>query len=207
MALYGFNFRSTSGFIGSDAYTGNSNATYVTNADTYSQTRIGMTFGRESGLSQPRDRNASLDPRIAGCHFYDGSGGMWTFRWDLTGTGTWGIRAAMGDEFDRSGTGQYVEFQDGTTPFYILDSTFPGGGNVWWDPTSTVYNQTTWPSSNAQITHTFLSTIFRVQLGQNTPTPPGFIAHLELDDAPGGGGPAIPSGALGQRIIRRRLRG
>src|SRR5208337_341975 len=107
----GFDFRNTSTFV-----TDPSGDTYVLNTTAYPTKGNGVTYGWVNTRPvSARDRNAKLDPRLAGINFvYNGTPA--TFYVDLPSPGTYNVSLAMGD----AGNGQcwvqcQVQFLDGST--------------------------------------------------------------------------------------------
>ena len=168
-----FDFRATSGFVTDPSY-----ATYVLSSTAYPTTRtvngMSATFGIETGTCSSRDRDNTIDPRLAGMCFTAGSS-TYTFRVDLPATGLYTINAAFGD----ANNGQVVcaALQDGSTTFAsttnlsvinFADAAF----NLWSTPN--------WPSNNVAVTHTFTSTIFRVTMGSVSATGVSPLAFVEI---------------------------
>src|SRR6202011_4334377 len=85
----GFSFRKTAGFVAD--HTG---VTYVLCSDTYPTVRNGVTFGWESGNPQCIDDSASIDARLAGIAYTQGSVPM-IFRADVP-AGQYDAMLAMG---------------------------------------------------------------------------------------------------------------
>lgn len=174
--IKGFDFRDTEPFVTSVAPN-----TYVINGDTYPVTRNGVTFGDEvGGAAQPRDRNAGINPSLAGCWFVDPPS-LVTFRVDLIDPGEYIINGAFGDASE-SRTNAIVRVYDDLTLLFSIDHTsgFTTSENLWRDATDNLRSDTTWPGSNASRTETFATTTLRVVLGDGV-SRFGFIAHLRVE--------------------------
>src|SRR5271157_2715224 len=88
----GFDFRNTKAFV-SDP----SGSTYVLPTLAYPTTVNGVTFGwANTFLVEGRDRNATLDPRLAGVNLVT-NGSPATFYVDLPSAGTYNVALALGD--------------------------------------------------------------------------------------------------------------
>ena len=106
----GFDFRNTTGFV-----TDPSGATYVLPTTAYPTTVNGVTFGWTKNSAQGRDRNATLDPRLAGVNFAN-NGSPATFYVDLPSAGTYNLSLAMGDAgYQACWVQCQVQFLDGNT--------------------------------------------------------------------------------------------
>src|SRR5271166_295692 len=88
----GFDFRNTATFV-----TDPSGSTYVLSTTAYPTKGNGVTYGWvKTSLVQARNRNAKLDPRLAGIN-YASNGSPATFYVDLPSAGTYNLSLAMGD--------------------------------------------------------------------------------------------------------------
>lgn len=175
----GINFRATSGFV-----TDGTDETFCLEADNYSVTRGGITFGWEAGSNQSaRNRNAALDRRLAGTHFVNNSGtGQHDFRFDLDNAVEHDVVAAFGDV--NSSSPNYINLLDTTTSYKIIDEAGGHGSNEWWDANGVLRtSESDWVNNNVSISRVFTTTIARFRLG--TPTDEtGFsdVAHIRLDE-------------------------
>ena len=89
---FGFDFRNTKTFV-SDP----SGSTYVLPTTAYPTKGNGVTYGWvKTSLVQGRDRNAKVDPRLAGVNFAT-NGSPATFYVDLPSPGTYNLSLALGD--------------------------------------------------------------------------------------------------------------
>ena len=172
----GWNFRTTAGFV-----TDGTNETYALDfVDSYPTTRNGVTFGYESGYTPgARDRTTSSpnNPRLSGCHFGLYFGNVAEWRIDLPATGSYTINAAFGDP---GGGANNVnsEMKDDTSVFTTIGPT-TNASDQYVDASGV--NRTspgTWISSNASISQTFTTTIFRVNL--KDPSGLGPLTHIFL---------------------------
>jgi len=178
----GFNFRSTSGYV-----TDGSNETYVVLADTYPTSRsVGgesVTFGTQNDLSGTNDfenRDSGIDRRLAGVMYADGTdGGTWEFRVDLPSAGDYKIRVALGDAGTAQPSQKLAIYDDSTLKVTIDPASV--AIDEWSDATEVVLNATTWPTTNAQITLTFASTICIFRIGNSDAFTT--LAHVEIEPA------------------------
>lgn len=180
MAIYGFEFRATSGYV-----------TTATN-DTYSLgeispvTRNGITFGWDADRTpQSRDRTTGSpnNPKLSGIIFQQNTNGQITFTVTLPNAGQWDIRAAFGD--NANGQTQYVVLKDNTTAFATY-SAVATSADQYMDAGGTVRTSAAdWFSNNASLSRTFSSTTFNVVIGDpgsaagNSST----VAYLEITSA------------------------
>lgn len=179
MAFNGLNFRGLFSFIEDGA-----GDTFCV-GDVYPTTRVGFTFGFSADRSSNgRDRNASVDPRIAGLVFQP-AGSTVDFRLDLPETGTYRIRAAFGDTDNAQE--HSVIFKDDTTSFATISKVSTSAGQHL-DATGTAYSSANWPTSNSYIQHTFTSTILRLTLSAADAGAATCIQHLSFELQAGGGG-------------------
>lgn len=179
MSSIGINFRSTAGYVTDPAGT-----TYCI-GDTYPTTRGGWTFGWVSGSgpgSNLRDRNNSIDPRLAGINFHSGSFTL-KFRIDLPASGSYNVRCAMGDAGAQNGT-ELTIFDNTTSLGELVTNHLPNSGNFY-DATNTVYSAANWPGSNSAASLTFSTTTFFATI--NSSYSFETIAHLYVEQAAGGG--------------------
>ena len=107
----GFDFRNTVTFINDPP-----GDTYVLPTTAYPTKGSGVTYGwTNTSLLQARDRNAQLDPRLAGINFAN-NGSPATFYVDLPSPGTYSLSLAMGDAgYAQCYTQCQVQFLDGNT--------------------------------------------------------------------------------------------
>ena len=182
----GINFRNTGTFV-----TDGANETYST-FDSYPTTRGGVTFGWESGPDGSRDRDNTVDRRLAGINFGNTVG--YTFRIDLPTTGAANVHIAAGDAGNANGA--LWDLVDSSTVFQSLTHDISGGNGTFNDMTSGDFgdatdvrlNKTTWPGSESPFSHTFTSTIFRLKVRAVSITN-NVIAHIRIVSSGGSGGP------------------
>src|SRR5271169_4524190 len=107
----GFDFRNTASFV-----TDPSGDTYVLPSTAYPTTGSGVTYGWvKTSPVQARDRNASLDPRLAGINFVS-NGSPATFYVDLPSAGTYSLSLALGDAgYQQCWVQCQIQFLDGST--------------------------------------------------------------------------------------------
>lgn len=177
MSSIGINFRATSGYV-----TDGAGETYCTGFDTYPTTRGGWTFGWESSTANGLDRNAGGDARLAGiCYVLSNAP---TFRLDLPATGSYNVRAALGDYASLQWAAW--KFQDNSTVFATTTGYTAGGADHYKDPTDVERSSgADWITNNALVNRTFSSTILRLVADQ--PAAAVVIAHLYAEQVGGGG--------------------
>ena len=178
----GFNFRATSGFV-----TDGSNETYVLE-EMYPTTRNGVTFGWNAGL-QTRDRNSSLDRRLAGSHFTNNTGTQRVFRVDLPSAQDYVISLALGDA-QYAQAYLYWQLLDNTNSLAIIDDTDGTAGSHFDDATGVDRTAAAWPADNLTITKTFATTTLNCKIGSpSAQAGASTLAHLFVSQAAGGGKP------------------
>lgn len=205
MAKWGWNFRNSIAFK-----TDGTNQTWAIGGgtdsrDVFPTSRGGLpNFGFVgAGVFSwdSRDRNSGFPVELAGMAYKtDFNGNERDFRVTLPSAGDYKIRLALGDS--NEGRTIYAQIFDNTTVRSTFDTT-TSGSNRWRDATNTELTEVTWPTSNAQITLTFATTTFLLRWGDGV-SKTAFISHLEIEEV---GAVAVAVGALGQRILRRRMRG
>lgn len=173
MSSIGINFRATAGFV-----TDGAGETYCT-GDAYPVTRGGWTFGWEDAGVQTRDRNSTVDPRLAGMNFQATSGKR--FRIDLPAAGSYNVRVAAGDA--SSNNASAFDIKDNATVLFSTTGTILGGHFK--DATNVDRTTAAWPGSNVAQTVSFASTIFRLV---TTTASDDTIAHVFVEQAAVGGG-------------------
>ena len=161
----GFDFRATQTFVNDPANN------FVLGAGTpYPSTANGVTFGWTNNPSlklQTRNRNASLDPRLAGINFVPNNVAPAVFRVDLPSAGTYGVRLALGDaSYAQCSSGCRVELRDGNTSLFALTVTGLAAGQFA-DANGNVWSAANWPSSNNQRSITMSGTQLTVLIGAN----------------------------------------
>jgi len=129
MPDHGFNFRRTSAFV-----TDGADDTFVIRAIGYNEqypiTRDGVTFGWTTQIDTSRDRDATVDVRLAGVHFSYSSVRR-DFRVDLAGlngAGEYIITAGFGDSYQAVTT--YSQMLDNTTVFNTTNETLAGSDRI-----------------------------------------------------------------------------
>ena len=179
----GFDFRNTATFV-----TDPSGDTYVLSTTLYPTNSNGVTYGWvKTAPVQGRDRNAKLDPRLAGINFVN-NGAPGTFYVDLPSPGTYNLSLAMGD----AGNGQcwiqcQVQFLDGST---VLATVTTGVINLgyFYDATGKNWSAAAWPSSNLsqQVTLTGSRLTVVVGTGKATGdvTPIAFLGVTQVSTSP-----------------------
>lgn len=176
-ASYGWNFRSTQPFVTDPA-----GSTYVIDvgggfASQYPTTRNGITFGWTVQPGNLRDRNAALDPRLAGIHF--STSGSGTFRVDLPNTGTWTVDLALGDPGGGATALQSTIYDNVTARTTIGPIDTSSGQFV--DAAGTTHaSAAAWVASHQTINVNFTTTTFFITLDRALAS----IGHLTLSSGP-----------------------
>jgi len=170
----GFNFRQTSGFVTDPA-----DHTYVLYGDAYPVTRNGVTFGftGAQAFGGDRDRNAGIDPRIAGLclDIFE----ELVFRVDLPGPGNYQITFAGGDA---SNPGRFIgDFKDGATTLFSLNLNTEDN---FIDANGTFLSTTDWPTLNTPRLISMEGSTLTVVL--NTLDVVNEIAHLFISQVASG---------------------
>jgi hypothetical protein len=183
MAGVGFNFRNTAGFVADPVGTAG-----VLPTDAYPTTKtIGgqsVTYGWvQVTIGGGRDRNAVVDPRLAGTQQEDNTSGKSLFRIDLA-PGSYNFSAAFGEaSFDAN---QWIWALDGggrgvgTQLFaFATGQVIPAGSFL--DATGVVRTAANWPSANASAAIT-LSSSFFLEMGHGAgSTGNTKIAHMSFE--------------------------
>jgi len=161
----GFDFRSTASFV-----TDPPGATYVLSTTAYPTMVNGVTFGWvKTAPVRARDRNANLDPRLAGINFaYNGSPA--TFYVDLPSPGTYDLSLALGDAgYEQCWVQCQVQFLDGSTVLATIAEGLTLGG-YFYDATGNNWSAAAWPTNNVSRQVTLAGTRLTVVVGTNTAT-------------------------------------
>ena len=193
----GFNFRATDTFV-----TDGTDETYVRGySDEYPITRNGATFGWGATPDVfQANRDSTVDRRLAGINYLSNDGVKGTFRVDLTATGDYTLRFALGDTASGQQY-QYAQFRDNTTAFATIDDTNGTAVDNYDDATGVNRTEANWPSQNATLSRTFASTILNVIMGPpsaqlNSTT----FAHLFVSQV------AVAAEALGHGLLLSGIR-
>jgi hypothetical protein len=169
----GVDFRNTSGYVSDPT-----NCTYelgASNTDYPTTTPQGNNIGWETGFVafNARDRDNTLDPRLAGCNFTNVA--QATFRIDLPSSGSYTINLALGDDF--SGWSEKLQVFDGTTSLFTVSGTnsavsgwggFDANGNSYTSATAWVSANPTAGGGTGGNSQSFSTTIARFQLGDGS---------------------------------------
>ncbi len=161
----GFDFRNTAGFVTDPA-----GDTYVLATTAYPTTVNGVTFGwLQTPQVQARDRNAKLDPRLAGINFAT-NGSPATFDLDLPSPGTYSLSLALGDaSYQQCWVQCQVQFLDGST---VLATLTVGSTQLsyFYDAQGKNWSAAAWPTSNLSQQVTLTGTHLTVVVGTNKAT-------------------------------------
>ena len=158
----GFDFRNTSTFV-----TDPSGDTYVLPTTAYPTKGSGVTYGWvKTSLVSARDRNAQLDPRLAGIN-YATNGSPATFYVDLPSPGTYSLSLAMGDDgYQQCYTQCQIQFLDGTTVLATVSKGLTRLG-YFYDVTGNNWSAVQWPSNNVSQQVTLAGTRLTVVVGMS----------------------------------------
>lgn len=174
MAVKSYNFRASSGYVidgPGQIWCGTS---------LFPTTDIhGLQSGWVVDVAELRDRDDTLDPRLAGISFAN-TNETRTFRVTLPATGSYDIRLAVGDVNPQ--TNHQIRVLDNATEFISI-LTVSTGANEWRDATNTLRTSAAdWIANNVAVTRNFTSTTLNVQLGPNETGSHAF-AHLSIEGA------------------------
>ena len=171
------NFRDTAGYV-----TDGTGETYaLCNEDVFSTTRAGFTFGRETGnLDTERDKESSIDRRLAGACQRVNNDTKVTFRITLPSTGDYDVTIAAGDYWN-SRT-HYIDFKDTNTVLWSIAGTATTA-NQFIDANGNLRTSASnWASNISKRRITMTTTIFRIDIGQNGANGDiSNMAHIRLE--------------------------
>ena len=179
----GFDFRNTSTFV-----TDPSGDTYVLPTTAYPTKGSGVTYGWvKTSLVSARDRNAQLDPHLAGIN-YATNGSPATFYVDLPSPGTYSLSLAMGDDgYQQCYTQCQIQFLDGTTVLATLSKGLTRLG-YFYDVTGNNWSAAQWPSNNVSQQVTLAGTRLTVVMGLSQSngdiTPLAFLGVAQVSSSP-----------------------
>src|SRR5208337_406032 len=161
----GFDFRNTSTLV-----TDPPGDTYVLSTTAYPTKGTGVTYGWvNTSLVQARDRNAKLDPRLAGINFVT-NGYPATFYVDLPSAGTYNLSLAMGDAgYAQCSQQCQVQFLDGSTVLATVTGG-PTQAGYFYDAKGNNWSAAAWPSSNVSQQVTLAGTRLTVVVGKTQAT-------------------------------------
>jgi hypothetical protein len=180
MATWAWNFRASSAYV-----TDGANETYWL-GEAYPTTRNGRTAGFTTDLSaNARDRDNTLDRRIAGCIFQSNNGTQNIFRVDLNAAGDIDVRIALGDSGSDLNA-PYLQVRDGSTPLFTIDDSIAAIANHnYVDATDTIWTDVTWPTSNVAKRVTLTGTVLNFALGTNfVGSNLSMLAHILVSEVP-----------------------
>src|SRR5208337_396970 len=179
----GFDFRNTATFV-----TDPPGDAYVLPTTAYPTNGSGVTYGWvDTSLVKARDRNAQLDPRLAGIN-YASNGSPATFYVDLPSAGTYNLLLAMGDAGYLQCYPQcQIQFFDGNT----LLATVAAGrtlASYFYDANGNNWSAAQWPSDNLSLQVTLMGTRLTMVMGlsQNNGdiTPIAFLGVTQVSGPP-----------------------
>ena len=161
----GFDFRATSNYV-----TDPPGDTYVLSSTTYPTTFDGTNYGWTNAyLVQSRNRNASLDPRLAGINFAT-NGAPASFDVQLPSPGTYNLSLAMGDAgYEQCWVQCQIQFLDGST---VLATITEGLTNLgyFYDAKGNNWAAAQWPSDNLSQQVTLTGSLLTMVVGTSHST-------------------------------------
>ena len=143
-----------------------------------------VTYGWvNTALVQGRDRNATLDPRLAGVNFVS-NGSPATFYVDLPSPGTYSLSLALGDAgFQSCWVQCQIQFLDGST---VLATVAGGSINLanFYDATGKIWPAAQWPTNNLSqqvtLTGSRLTVVMGTSNASGDDTPIAFLGVTQL---------------------------
>jgi hypothetical protein len=190
MARDYFNMRETDTFV-----TDGAGETYFlcglaggTPRDDYPTVRNGHTFGIEDSddlgggpYPRGRDRNAAVDPRLAGAHFCGNSAGPAprNYRFDYSGAITVGV--AAGEEANAASP--YLDIRDSAGSKTIVSGS-PSAANFL-DAMGTNHTLADWAANNVGYSATFADYV-RIRVGDTGGSGNSMFANVWVEAASGG---------------------
>jgi uncharacterized membrane protein len=179
----GFDFRNTATFV-----TDPSGDTYVLPTTAYPTKASGVTYGWvKTSVVSGRDRNANLDPRLAGVNFAN-NGAPATFYVDLPSAGTYSLALALGDAgYQACWVQCQIQFLDGST---VLDTVTVGSTSrgYFYDAQGNNWSAAAWPTSNLSQQVTLTGTRLTVVVGTSKTTgddtPIAFLGVTQVSGSP-----------------------
>src|SRR5208337_1925549 len=179
----GFDFRNTASFVMDP-----SGDTDVLSTTAYPTTVNGVTFGwMKTSPVQARDRNANLDPRLAGIDFVSNNSPA-TFYVDLPSAGIYNLSLSMGDaSVSQCWTQCQVQFLDGSTVLATVTGG-PTKAGFFYDAKGNNWSAAAWPTSNVSQQVTLTGTRLTVVVGTNSATgdytPIAFLGVTQVSSSP-----------------------
>jgi uncharacterized membrane protein len=175
----GFDFRNTASYVTDPA-----GDTGVLPTTAYPTKGSGVTYGWvKTSLVTGRDRNAKLDPRLAGIN-YATNGAPATFYVDVPSAGSYSLALALGDAGYQSCWVQcQIQFLDGST---VLDTVTVGSEQLgyFYDAQGKNWSAAQWPKSNLSQQVTLAGSRLTVVVGTNKAsgdsTPLAFLGVTQL---------------------------
>ncbi len=190
----GFDFRNTQSLV-----TDPQGSTPVLATTAYPTTVGGITFGwANTYLVQGRDRNANLDPRLAGINFVT-NGSPAAFYVDLPSPGTYNVSVALGDAGYQSCWMQcQIQFLDGSTVLSTL-TVGPTNMGYFYDAAGNNWSASAWPAGSVSQQVTLTGTRLTMVVGTNKATGDCTpIAFLGISGGTATGFQFLPSLAVAQ---------
>ena len=188
----GFDFRNTSTYVTDPA-----GDTYVLSTTAYPTKGSGVTYGWvKTSLVSARDRNAQLDPRLAGIN-YATNGSPATFYVDLPSAGTYNLSLAMGDaSYQQCSPQCQIQFLDGSTVLATVSKGVTQLG-YFYDAQGNNWSAAKWPASNVSQQVTLAGTRLTVVVGLSTSngviTPLAFLGVAQVSSSPNFAISALPA--------------
>src|SRR5271165_2299286 len=179
----GFDFRNTPSFVTDPA-----GDAYVLSTTAYPTKGNGVTYGwAKTSLVQSRDRNARLDPRLAGVNFAT-NGLPAAFYVDLPSAGTYNLSLAMGDAgYQACWVQCQIQFLDGGTVLATVTEG-PTKMGYFYDAAGNNWSAAGWPANNVSLQVTLTGTQLTVVVGTSKSTgdstPIAFLGVAQASGSP-----------------------
>lgn len=161
-----FTLRATNAFVTNGAnqtpVTGDTGYLYPQNVTVGGDT---VQVGWSADDDTVRDRDNTVDPRLAGMHMQTNTGTQRDFRIDLPVAGKWLLRLGIGDASNAQAY-QYVQIRDTSTVLATIDDTNGTGVGEFLDATGAQHTSAAnWVANEAGLLLTFATTILNIRAG------------------------------------------
>jgi len=161
MSDWGFDFRSTLGFVTDPANC------YPVLGETFPHT---YAAGVSAGFVSPGSLNlvngsAGVDARLAGCIFENNSPFQMTFRVTLPATGTYTIDVVCGDVGYAESNMKVEVFDTGSSLGVLMTGASTASSSRWVDTDGTDMTEATWLAGHTTVDKTFTTTECNFKIG------------------------------------------